>query len=104
MSCCGTGLESKTSHRYIRQKSWRERLVITIGVDRFPFRVSMNSQERKKESFKKCSCCLWSKEINLCVSVSIHLNKRDGKSFQKLISQSSVGVGGAQAGRPEQRL
>lgn len=84
VSCCGTSLGSKTSHRYVRQK-WRKRLLITIDVDEDPLQ-SLHEQprEEKKGSFEKYSCCLLSKEIILHVCVSIHLNKRGGKSFQKL--------------------
>lgn len=35
MSCCGTSLESKTSHRYIMQKSRRERLLIAAAALRW---------------------------------------------------------------------
>lgn len=73
---------------------------------RSPFRVRVNSQKRKKRRVLKniLAAGLWCKEIILCVCVSIHLSKRGGKSFQKLISQSSMGVREAQAGRPERGL
>lgn len=72
---------------------------------KIPFTVCTNSQERKRRRvFKNIPAVCGLKNLILHVCVSIHLNEGGGKSFQKLISQSSVGVRGAQAGRPEQRL
>lgn len=73
MSCCGTSLESKTRHRYITQESQREKLLIAAASWRWGRWGSPSELlwAAKKESLRKCSCCVWCKGIVLCVSVSL---------------------------------
>lgn len=70
MSCCGTGLESKTSHRYIRQKSWRERLVITIGIDQVPLQSQQEQPREEKRRVLKNVLVVYGLKKLICVSVS----------------------------------
>lgn len=103
VSCCGTSLESKTSHRYIRQK-WRKRLLITIGVDKVPLQsLSKQPREEKRRVFKIfLLSVVWR---NYFVCLCLHSSEQEGwEELSKAHFPKLSGSQGAQAGRPERRL